>query len=61
MLKCTGENTHKHYDIVLPWKLEAWPNFWNMFVDGVTIPYLKRELGNVRNKPLPEGMAAMDA
>jgi hypothetical protein len=61
LLKCTGENTHKNYDIVLPWKQVAWPNIWNRFVDGVIIPYLKRELGNVCNKPSPRGMAAMDA
>jgi len=38
----------------------AWPDVWNGFVDGVIIPYLKRGLGNVRNKPPPGGMAAMD-
>jgi len=57
-LKCTGENADKNYDIVLPWKQAAWPDAWNRFVDGVIIPYLKHELGNVRNKPLPGGMVA---
>ena len=57
-MKCTGENTYKKYDIVLPWKQAAWPDVWNVFVDGVVIPYLKRGLGNVRNKPPPRGMAA---
>ena len=60
-MKCTGENTHKNYDIVLPWKQAAWPDVWNEFVDGVIIPYLKRRLGNVRNKPPLGGMAATDA
>ena len=58
--KCTGENTHKNYDIVLPWKQAAWLDLWNEFVDGVIIPYLKRGLGNVHNKPPPGGMVAMD-
>ena len=61
LLKCTSENTHKNYDIVLPWKQMAWPDVWNGFVDGVIIPYLKRGLGNVRNKPSPGVMAAMNA
>ena len=61
LLKCIGENAHKNYDIVLPWKQAAWPDVWNGFVNGVIIPYLKRGLGNVRNKPLPRGMAATDA
>ena len=60
LLKCTSENAHKSYDILLPWKEAAWPDVWNGFVDGVIIPYLKRELGNVYNKPSPGGMAAMD-
>ena len=47
--------------MVLPWKQAAWPNVWNGFVDGVIIPYLKRGLGNVHNKPPPGGMAATDA
>ena len=51
MLKCTSENAHKNYDIVLPWKQAAWPDVWNKFVDGVIIPYLKRGLRNVHNKP----------
>ena len=59
LLKCTSENAHKNYGIVLPWKQAAWPNIWNGFVDGVIIPYQKRGLGNVRNKPPPRGMAAM--
>ena len=58
LLKCTGENAHKNYDILLPWNQVAWPNVWNRFVDGVIIPYLKCGLGNVRNKPLPRGMVA---
>jgi hypothetical protein len=61
LLKCTGENTHKNYDIELPWKQVAWPDVWNGFVNGVIIPYLKRELGNVYNKPPLGGMAATDA
>ena len=61
LLKYTGENAHKNYDIVLPWKRVAWPDIWNGFVDGVIIPYLKRGLGNVCNKPPPGGMAATDA
>ena len=61
LLKCTGENTHKIYDILLPWNQVAWPDVWNGFVDGVTIPYLKRGLRNVRNKPPPGGMAPTDA
>ena len=60
LLKCTGENTHKNYDIVLPWKQAAWPNVWNEFVYGVIIPYLKHGLGNVHNKPPPGVMAALD-
>ena len=59
-MKCTSENVHKSDDIVLPWKQAAWPDVWNEFVDGVIIPYLKRRLGNVRNKPPLEGMAATD-
>ena len=51
LLKCTGENTHKNYDIAVPWKQVAWPDDWNEFVDGVIMPYLKRGLGNVYNKP----------
>ena len=61
LLKCTGENTHKNYDIVLPWKQAAWPNVWNGFVDGVIIRYLKHGLGNVCNKPLSGGRVATDA
>ena len=61
LLKCTGENVHKNYDTVVPWKQAAWPDVWNEFVDGVIIPYLKRGLGNVRNKPPLRGMAAADA
>ena len=61
LLKCTGENTHKNYDIVLPWKQAAWPDVWNGFVDRVIIPYLKRGLRNVRNKPPQGGMVATDA
>ena len=61
LLKCTGENVHKNYDIVLPWKQAAWPDVWNEFVDSVIIPYLKRRLGNVRNKLPLGGMAATDA
>jgi hypothetical protein len=61
LLKCTGENAHKNYDIVLPWKQAAWPDIWNGFVHGVIIPYLKSRLGNVRNKPPPGGMAIADA
>ena len=61
LLKCIGENVHKNYDIVLPWKQVAWPDIWNGFVDGVIIPYQKRRPGNVRNKPPPRGMVAMDA
>ena len=57
---CTGENAHKNYDIVLPWKQAAWPNIWNGFVDGVIIPYLKCRLGNVYNKPPSGGLAATD-
>ena len=49
---------HKNYDIVLPWKQAAWPDDWNEFVDGVIMAYLKRGLGNVRNKPPPGGMVA---
>jgi len=60
LLKCIGENAHKNYDIVLPWKQAAWPDVWNGFVDGVIIPYQKRELGNVRNKPPLGGIATMD-
>ena len=26
LLKYTGENAHKNYDIVLPWKQMAWPD-----------------------------------
>ena len=59
-LKYTGENVHKNYDIVLPWKQVAWPDVWNGFVDGVIIPYLKHRLGNVCNKPPSGGMAATD-
>ena len=59
-LKCTGENVHTNYDIVLPWKQAAWPNIWNGFVDGVIIPYLKRGLRNIHNKPPSGGMAAID-
>ena len=58
LLMCTGENTHKNYDIVLPWKQAAWPDVWNRFVDGVVIPYWKRGLGNVCNKPPLGGMKA---
>ena len=58
LLKCTSENTHQNYDIVLPWKQAAWPDGWNEFADHVIIPYLKCELGNVRNKPPSRGMAA---
>ena len=61
LLKCIGENAHKNYDIVLPWKQAAWPNVWSGFVDGVIVPYLKHGLGNVRNKPPLGGMAATDA
>jgi len=50
LLKCTGENTYKNYDIVLPWKQAAWLDIWNGFIDGVIIPYLKHGLGNVCNK-----------
>jgi hypothetical protein len=32
-----------------------------VFVDGVIIPYLKRGLGNVHNKPPPGGMATTGA
>jgi hypothetical protein len=60
LLKCTGKNTHKNYDIVLPWKQVAWPDVWNGFVDGVIIPYLKCGLGIVRNKLPLGGMVAMD-
>ena len=60
LLKCTGENAQKIYDIVLSWKQAAWPGNWNEFVDGVIMPYLKHELGNVRNKPLLGGMTATD-
>ena len=58
LFKCTGENAHKNYDIVLPWKQVTWPNIWNGFVDGVIIHHLKRGLGNVHNKPPPGGMAS---
>ena len=61
LLKCIGENAHKNYDIVLPWKQAAWPDVWNGFVDGVIIPYLKRGHGNVYNKPSPGEMAAIGA
>ena len=61
LLKCTSENAHKNYDIVLPWKQVAWLDVWNGFVDGVIIAYLKHGLGNVCNKPPPGGMAATDA
>ena len=60
LFKCTSENAHKNYDILLPWNQVAWPNVWNGFVNGVIIPYLKRRLGNVRNKPPPGGMVATD-
>ena len=46
---------------MLPWKQAAWLDIWNEFVDGVIIPYLKRGLGNVHNKPPPGGMAATNA
>ena len=26
LLKCTSENAHKNYDIMLPWKQAAWPD-----------------------------------
>jgi hypothetical protein len=61
LLKCTGENTHKNYNIVVPRKQAAWPGIWNEFLDGVIIPYLKRGLGNVRNRPLLGGIVAVDA
>jgi hypothetical protein len=61
LLKCTGENTHKNYNIVVPRKQAAWPSIWNEFLDGVIIPYLKRGLGNVHNRPPPGGMVAVDA
>ena len=60
MLKCTSENAHKNYDIVLSWKQAAWLDVWNEFVNGVIIPYLKHGLGNVCNKTSLGGMAAMD-
>ena len=47
LLKCTGENAHKNYGIVLPWKQAAWPDDWNDFVDGVT------KLGQNTRYPLP--------
>jgi len=58
---CTGENAHKNYDIVLPWKQAAWPDIWNGFVDGVIIPYLKCGPRMVRNKLPLGGIAATDA
>jgi hypothetical protein len=61
LLKCTGENMHKNYYIVLPWKEADWPNVWNGIVHGVIIAYLKRGLGNVCNKSSLGGMAATDA
>ena len=61
MLKCTSENAHKNYDIVLPWKQPALPDVWNGFVNGVIIPYLKHRFGNVRNKLPLGGMVATDA
>ena len=61
LFKCIGENVHKNYDIMLPWKQAAWPNVWNGFVNGVIIPYLKRGHGNVYNKPSPGEMAAIGA
>jgi hypothetical protein len=60
LLKCTSENTHKNYGIVLPSKQVAWPDIWNRFI-GVIVPYLKRGQGNVCNKPPPGGIAAMYA
>ena len=60
LLKCTSENAHKSYDILLPWKEAAWPDVWNGFVDGVIIPYLMCGHGNVHNKPPPRGMATTD-
>ena len=60
MLKCTSKNTHKNYDIVLPWKQATWPDVWNGFVDGVIIRYLKHGLGNVCNKTSMGGMVATD-
>ena len=61
LLKCTGESVHKNYYIMLPWKQAAWPDVWNGFVDGFIIPYLKRGLGNVYNKPPSGGMTTTDA
>ena len=61
LLKCTSENAHKNYDIVLPWKQATWLDDWNKFVDGVIMPYLKHGHGNVCNKPPLRGMATMDA
>jgi hypothetical protein len=49
--KCTGEGAYKNYDMVVPSKNTAWSDVWSEFAERVIVLYVKRGLGEVRDKP----------
>ena len=52
LTKSTGEGAYKNYDMVVPWKNVVWDDVWSLFVQRVIVPYVRRGLGEVHDKPM---------
>ena len=52
LTKSTGEGAYKNYDMVVPWKNAAWDDIWGEFVQWIIVPYVRRELEEVCDKPM---------
>ena len=46
------EGAYRNYDMVVPWKNAIWDDIWSDFVQQVIMPYVRRELEEVRDKPM---------
>ena len=52
LTKSISEGTYRNYDLMVPWKNTAWDDVWSKFVQWVIMPYVRRRLEEVRDKPM---------